>query len=88
MASTSYSGWYTPVSVISTAWIGHAVARDGADPPEGLLHGQRVAGGMVQDVERLAVAGHLAHVLAERPVVDLDPGSTSIRSSPAGIWNQ
>jgi len=53
---------------------GQAVARDRADPPHGLLHGQGVARGMVQDVQGLAVAGHLPHVLPERPVVDLDPG--------------
>ena len=38
---------------------------------------------MIQDVERLAIAGHLPHVLAERPVVDLDAGQHEHRSSPA-----
>ncbi len=52
----------------------HAVARDRADPAQRLVDGQRVARGVIQDVERLAIAGHLAHVLAEGPVVDLDPG--------------
>src|SRR5215831_4834742 len=53
---------------------GDPLTADPADASQRLIDGEGVAGRVIEDVERLLVAGDLPHVLRQRAIVELDPG--------------
>src|SRR4029453_7962077 len=53
---------------------GPARGPDGGDAGQDLRDAEPVPRGVIEDEERLAVPGHLADVLGQRPVVELDTG--------------